>query len=526
MREVRSEQRSRVLFSDLACAFAALLPGFGYFGFLLMGKRSGRTRYRHFAKIYGAAYAVLALLFVLYRTWDLVMLRMTVPYYVPADVAAFLFGFGDTGRVTYLSFSEIPYLRNMVRYADILLPLLRTLLYVGCLLHTAVCTPGYCRYLREVVYPYRRAKPTGERFFASRLWLLWCLVPGFGFAAPLFGARLANNRRVRRLSTVLLGISAAAVMLTIREFSLYLEYGRIWTKLMKLVPHTGVAAVLNMGYLLLSIFVYVEPAAAFLLSAAVLPDAVEARRANRTADTAAQLSYASRSWRIRNGLWQILSLLPFIGGLGLIAGGTGAKHKRAMRIGIMHLAGTMLFMGIMIALFYVGTQITERPYGSFASLFFENGYSDGIRVMLQRRGLYLLWCTGVLLGCIYRREILLKRAEVLGGCRSRIDQDIQLTKRFRTLGALPSDVPEVPKTSETVDLNTCEPDALRTIPGMSAAAADRVLQYRSENGAIRSERELLNVLDEKPHRAVQILEKVALSVPADGPAESRRMIDL
>ena len=45
MRKVRSEQGSRVLLSDLACAFAALLPGFGYFGLLLMGPAVATWRF-------------------------------------------------------------------------------------------------------------------------------------------------------------------------------------------------------------------------------------------------------------------------------------------------------------------------------------------------------------------------------------------------------------------------------------------------------------------------------------------------
>ena len=547
----RAANTSRIFLSDAVCPAAALLPGLGFFGFLLMGKRSGRGRYTSFGRIYGGAAAVLTLLYVLYRTADLSVCEMRIPYYLPLDIAQFLLQFGPTGRMAYNAGIHSPVLRTLVGYADLLFPLLRTMLYLGCLIHTIVCTPGYRRYLREAVYPYRSMRPslrlTKKRRAVFSLWMLWCLVPGCGFIAPLYAARITKNHRMQRISGVLLGVSAASLLLTLPEPFSGLSFHMLWGHLVETIDSQVVSAILLVLSSLMKCFLLCAPVVSYLLSRMMHADVLDVSAEAWFADTAAHPSYASRKWRLRNGIWQILCELPCIGGLGLIVGGTGAKDRRARKVGYLHLGVSMAFMLLMLILFYARNRYGGSQAHNLAHIFFGNRYNAGIRDYLQRTGLYLIWCFGIAFGCMFRREILLKRSDVLGDCLSGIEREIRLTKRFRELGAAPvlagAPSPADPDRTEPeppdpqpagaartaprqVDLNTCEKSELTTVPGMTADAAERFWNYRRTYGAVRSRDELLDVLDVKPHESVRILENSALSAPPPNEPETRRRIDL
>ena len=53
--------------------------------------------------------------------------------------------------------------------------------------------------------------------------------------------------------------------------------------------------------------------------------------------------------------------------------------------------------------------------------------------------------------------------------------------------------PEVPKEPTLVDINTATLDELQTLTGIGPVIAQRIIDYRTENGAFTSIEELLNV---------------------------------
>lgn len=545
--------KPRVPFGDAVCPAAALLPFFGFFGFLLMAKRSGRERYARFARIYAGASTVLLLVYLLYRAAELSFYRHSVSSTMPVECSLFLFWFGGTGRMAGMYEIENVVMRSVIGYGEVLLPVLRTLLYLGCTIHTAVCIPGYVRYLREAVYPYR---PEGEAQRLPRrkrlrlsLWMLWCLVPVFGYAAPLYAARITGNRRVRRICIALLCISAACLLLTFPEYSMYMYLDTAPTRLIMTVESAAPRAVLFVLVSAMRCCLSVSPLVSYLLSVMMRPEATEASAAAWLRDTAAHPSVADAKWRFRNSLWQFLTLLPCIGGLGLVVGGTGARNRRMIRAGLLHLGGVVLFAVPMILLYYAGTRNDGYSLYDPLVIFLGGRYAgSGLRGIMQQNGFYLLWCFGIMLGSMYHREALRGRAEALGGCRSGIDREIRLTKRFLSLGAVPAmaaagggfvtpDPIDPQPQREPTDLNGCSAPELNAIPGMTSDAAARVLRYRDAHGEIRSAEELIDVLSVKPHRAARILENVMLSASGEGAeesaafaasvaGESRRRIDL
>lgn len=534
MRHVnRTTKASRIPFADLICPAAALLPCFGFFGFLLMARRSGRDRYASFGRIYAGANAILILLYFLFRFTDLVLWRYLYLRYLPSDIISFLFLFGETGRMTTITGISQTALRTLVGYGSVILPLLRTMLYAGCLIHTAVCVPGYCRYLRETVYPYRPERASRRlkrsRRFALSLWMFWCLVPGLGFAAPLFAARLVKDRRMQRLCRVLLCVSAGFLLLSLTEDLSVLTFSQLQIRLFETFRSRHLLSAFAMLLAMVKCCVFFTPLVSFLMSCMLFPDALEASSEAWISDTAAHPSYAALKWRIRNGVWQVLTLLPLIGGLGLIIGGTGAAYKKAGRIGFLHLAVSLLFALAMVILYHFRTRLDLTDLYDPIIIFFGWRYTAGIFDVVRGAGLRLLWWLGILSGCLYRREILIRRADILGGCLSGIDREIRMTRRYLSLGAVSMQEQAVPASEQTrpsTDLNTCSAKDLKSIPGMTPEAAARVLQYREANGGIRSETELIDVLDVKPHRVVRILENAALSAPVTAEPESRRRIDL
>lgn len=83
-----------------------------------------------------------------------------------------------------------------------------------------------------------------------------------------------------------------------------------------------------------------------------------------------------------------------------------------------------------------------------------------------------------------------------------------------------------------VDINRCTQDELMSLPGIGVAQAKKALEYRAQNGGFRSLDEFVDVLQIKPHFAVQIFDRATVSQPAPKstpqPApgkQSRRTID-
>lgn len=88
-----------------------------------------------------------------------------------------------------------------------------------------------------------------------------------------------------------------------------------------------------------------------------------------------------------------------------------------------------------------------------------------------------------------------------------------------------------PAATGIVDVNRCTQSELMALPGMTVAQAKRAMEYRAERGGFRSLDEFVDVLEIKPHFAVQIFSAATVSQPEVRPVQhhnttsSRRTID-
>ena len=83
-----------------------------------------------------------------------------------------------------------------------------------------------------------------------------------------------------------------------------------------------------------------------------------------------------------------------------------------------------------------------------------------------------------------------------------------------------------------VDINRCTQSELMTLPGIGVVQAKKAMEHREQNGGFRSLDEFVEVLQIKPHFAVQIFSRATVTLveqkPASQPAHTphvRRTID-
>ena len=97
----------------------------------------------------------------------------------------------------------------------------------------------------------------------------------------------------------------------------------------------------------------------------------------------------------------------------------------------------------------------------------------------------------------------------------------------------PQPVPQpVPQSAAPVDINRCTQSELMTLPGIGVVQAKKAMEYREQNGGFRSLDEFVEVLQIKPHFAVQIFSRAVVSQAERKPAaqsshttHTRRTID-
>ena len=70
-----------------------------------------------------------------------------------------------------------------------------------------------------------------------------------------------------------------------------------------------------------------------------------------------------------------------------------------------------------------------------------------------------------------------------------------------------------------VNLNTATQAQLETLPGIGAAAAKRILEYRQKNGSFKKIEELMNVKGIGEKSFLKLKPLVTVGVPAQAPGE-------
>ena len=84
---------------------------------------------------------------------------------------------------------------------------------------------------------------------------------------------------------------------------------------------------------------------------------------------------------------------------------------------------------------------------------------------------------------------------------------------------IPRPAPQpMPQSAAPVDINCCTQSELMTLPGIGVVQAKKAMEYREQNGGFRSLDEFVEVLQIKPHFAVQIFSRAVVSQAERKPA--------
>ena len=237
-----------------------------------------------------------------------------------------------------------------------------------------------------------------------------------------------------------------------------------------------------------------------------------------------------KKWRNANSVWQVWTGVPYLGGIGIFVGGVRSRKKSHMLLGIVTIVLTFGFMlaNILLNRTYYDLVFTEA--------------ADYYRTAIDA-----LWPIGLLgyaliifAGCYIRWDSLVSRAAALQGYSNEFERELDLYNRRQAHSipapvapAAPSvkkpvkkpkeepatkplDIPAAPVTAvpaaeKSVDINSCTTEELMTLPGIGIVQAKQAMEFRAQQGGFRSVDEFIEVLQIKPHFAVQILSRASVS---------------
>lgn len=531
---------------ELLVGLLALLPFYGFFGFLFMGKRSERRRYTWFGLVYGGLNLLSLLLFLL------------VMFTAARDVFVNRYADLSMRAVSFLLYGDLPYIPygSQVRYTLAGLANANRILYIACLVHSLASLPAYLRYMRDAVLPHRREHPllASRRWrLGHELWLLWAPVPILGGGALVYAGRKLGNRPLRLGGLVMILLSLLYWMLP--------KLGYLAAALRgENLVYTSHFLFEHPIFTLSDFLIYFLVPLCLLLALYYRRDVLDVLAPQWETDCRAFPHYEGLGWRLRHSLWQLLSLLPAVCGIGLLRGGILGR-KRTLRVqGLLMLGLTILWA----AIYYLIGRIAVNDDALSPMGYYYRNYQG-----VFRTGMILLGLGSFLISCCWRRDVLVAKAAELGEYASDLDRAIARRNAIydlwesrgtaartdtaaepeesgeespapnaagraeqiaQTLIARPETEPAAPVgREEPLDLNSCSRDELASLPGVGIAGAMRAMEYREERGGFASVDEFVDQLGLKPHFAVQVFELATVSPvrqTTKKPAAARRRIDL
>lgn len=483
------------------CAWLSLIPVFGFFGFLFMGKRAKRRSFRTAGWVYGAlsvfACAAIACGEIMY---DLDVLTGAV---MP--------------RLVYtLFYQDLPTVSYVLLF----------ILWPVVAVHTFVSLGKYLRFLalEQSLSPAPHALTRIRKWRLRNLWwTVWSYLPVIGMLSTWFCAVKTGNRKLKNYA-LLSGLAVVAVYAANIGLR-YMNYSGIFSNGLRHDICETLLAFLNLMHYFFHL----------LLTAMLREDYLEVMARRWEGDTHNCLQLSNVKWQRRNCGWQIWTLFPMVNGVGILLGARKGKLRKAAVTGaVICLANIVLFVVPPILEVLWDVAISEPSY-SFRMYLYEPLLS------LARWILYLLV---IWYGCLIRWDVLKGHAGALQGYSSEIEREIDLRRRMaerRPVAPVPSDpepmvpaatpvpvireperldMPPVPAApGGKVDINHCTQADLMALPGITVAQAKRALEHRSAQGPFRSLDEFVEVLEVKPHFAVQIFRQAtAGEPPASEPA--------
>ncbi len=93
-----------------------------------------------------------------------------------------------------------------------------------------------------------------------------------------------------------------------------------------------------------------------------------------------------------------------------------------------------------------------------------------------------------------------------------------LTASSEPASVPPLDLPVIPNAEYPLDLNAASAEELERLPGIGAVLAERIVQYRAENGAFQSAEELLEVTGIGEKLLSEIRERIMIRPVPQQPA--------
>jgi len=474
-----------------ACCFYSLIPIFGFFGFLFMGRRSGRKQFTTLGAVYGLISLLALTAFVLAEFIDRLSSRMTIIY----QIEDYMSMYGTLGMV---------------------------LIWPVCLIHTFALSNQYLQYLalKQIQTP-KRSPLTAQESWRSRnlLWQHWAWFPYIGGFSLIFA-----GSRMKKPGYTAFGILALA-----------LTWGTSVAE--SVVYRVGSFSTANALGTLSASFMLAFWLAVGLTVALIREDYLDIRASQWTADTSRHNVLLDAKWRSANSRWQIWTYLPWLGGVGILVAGIRNRKGKTVALGILL---CLLIFGVALTniiannMYYRSDILftpAAKPY---------QAVQDAMWVLQFLAHALIFYC-----GCHIRWDMLVARAASLQGYSSEFERELDLHNRSAarkasapkvTPAAVPDPTPAPrsvvtpPVEQSLLDINHCTLEELMTLPGIGIAQAKHAMQHRSEQGGFRSADEFVDILEIKPHFAAQLFRMITVSAPATpvihaDAGGSRRRID-
>lgn len=356
----------------------------------------------------------------------------------------------------------------------------------------------------------------GQWRIKNSMWLLWSLIPGLGGFSLLHIGSRAKNRGWKLWGILYLVIGAPLALLTIEQIVNITDVWRIIEAVLEQQLGTARAweIVLDMRmlvFLISPIQLAVQMFHSLLLRKAYLESIAPKYEASR-------LRYpclTSHKWRVSSSWWMLVCLVPYCGGAGIIFAGLRTKKKDWIIQGAVITA-------VFIALSALGNSFPTGAIHSAYGVLIAFTYITAFACTLMKYEPYLAARAVQLDGYdsaidreIAAQEIFRQR---MGGEKPAVADEtasapLEPQKRHERMpdqkGSL-SMPPEGP-VGKSLDINACSEGDFRTLPGVTLAQAKQAVSYRMERGGFDSVEAFVDLLEIKPHFAVQIFKSATVS---------------
>lgn len=464
------------------CLLWSAVPVFGWFSLVFMGKKSGRKQLTGLGGIYG----------------------------ITSLLGLFLMNISPV--LNHLAWSVNRSVSPLSRMAGSLQDIGLYLL-VGvwgiCLIHTLMCVKQYYQYLalKTLSAPAPSDLVTDRKWRTAQLrWMIWCWIPVLGGLGLSLAGRRMDSRKLKRSGWIITAASGAVWLIA----KILSQHFYTWKRYMQ-----DLVAVLILTVSMLVLLT------AFLIR----EDYLRSWAQTWERDVRQRAVLKDRHWCHRNSLWQLWTILPGVGGIGIILAGRTARNRKILGTGVGLMACNILLL--------LAAALLDARVGG---LLYTANYQ--LRTFLQTvlNAMHVVVWVGIFYyGALIRWDVLKARSRKLQGYDSEFQRDLDLYNRkiqassvdTREEEKIPETVISQEKTVTTVspvvkdgtapaavgrmDINTCSLEELMTLPGVGIVQAKNAIAHREQQGNFRDVEEFVHLLGIKPHFAVKVFELAEVS---------------